>query len=141
MKTKYFFCIVFGVLAFSVNAQPNWKQVGQDAFTKTYIDLGSVREKLDPQSSKVIDLVMMVDNIKMPEDLSNTNENRETSRTQKASVSCPFQNFRIHSSNFFNQHNAVGQPFKTGIPGGMWINIGGGGGNSQVRAVYKAVCG
>ena len=140
MKTKCFFYVFFGMLAFSANAQSNWKLVGQDAYTRTFIDLDSFRAKLGPQSSVVIDLVMMVDNIKMSEDLSNTSESRETSRTQKASVSCPFQNFRIHSSNFFNQHNAVGQPFKTGIPGGMWINIGGGG-NSQVRDVYKAVCG
>jgi hypothetical protein len=135
---KYFLFVIFGALAYSVNAQTNWKQIGQDAFTKTYIDLGSVREKLDPQLSAVVDLITMIDYPKIAEDSNNTNVSYASSSSAKASISCQHQNFRILSNKFFNKHNAVGQPFYD-WNGGPWRHINAGDG--QVKVVHKAVCG
>lgn len=138
MKTKYFLCVVFGALALSVNAQSNWKLVGQDNFTKTYIDLGSVREKLGPQSSTVVDLVMVTDNFKISEDLSNTNISYAASRSTLISISCQHENWRILDNKFYNKHYGVGQHFYATGPF-PWNHSSKG--DNSVKSVYKAVCG
>jgi len=138
MKTKCFFYVFFGMLAFSANAQSNWKLVGQDDFTKTYIDLGSVKENLGPQSSVVVDLVMVTDNFKRPEDLSNTNISYAASRSTLISISCQYENWRILNNKFYNKHYGVGQHFDAVGPF-PWNHSSKG--DSSVKAVYKAVCG